>query len=376
MPGHPLTGIFVREQAKAVCLYDDVVVLHCPGLNPQLARSWQIDREIDPDLTVGIPTYRVQHRLSPVPKSSYALHLWSVWRAYRRIVADGFQPDVIHAHVYQAGAPAVMLGRGYRRPTVVTEHFSAFLTGSLGPWNRRQARFAFSGADRVLPVSQALQRGIEQMGIKARFEVVPNSVDIALFRPPSNGSERTGPTRILFVGNLVPSKGVPVLLSAIAALRDRRTGWQLDIVGDGPERPEYERLAAALRLEDCVRFLGQRPKAEVAELMRAADCLVSSSLVETFSVVIAEAMAVGLPVVATRCGGPEELVSEDVGILVPTRDPAALCDGLAALLDRLDGYSRVHISTLAGDRFAPARVGARLDALYRRVLAERGRPAP
>jgi len=367
----PLRGIFVREHAKAVALYADVVVLHCPEPDPNPGLGWQCERETDLALTQGITTYRSRYRISPLPKTSYLVYLWAALRAFRHIVASGFRPDVIHAHIYEAGVPASLIGKLCGIPVVVTEHYSAFLRKSLTRGELRKASFAFRSARWVLPVSAALQRGIEGHGIAARFQVVPNVVDVALFAPLARQRETHDPRRLLFVGTLVPIKGVSYLLQALVQLRQEHpdTSWEMDIVGNGPQREAYERQAAELGLAGSVTFHDAKAKSEIAAFMGRADLLVLPSLAETFSVVVAEALTAGLPVLATACGGPQEIITADAGLLVPPRDADALCAGLSRMLENLHEYSGQCISQHAVDRFSPQVVGRALHAIY--VSSER-----
>ena len=372
-PERPTHGIFVAEHAKAARLFDDIVVLHWAGPDPSLKGLWRLEREVDEEISAGIPTYRIWHRDMPQSKISYLVSLWAVWRGFRRLASEGFRPDIIHAHVYKAGFPAVLIGKLMGVPVVVTEHSTAFPRRLLYGWHIRLARFTFRYADVVLPVSAPLQKAIEGYGICARFHVVPNAVDTRVFRPAAQSQAPDGQKRLLLVCNLDPSpkKGITCLLQALARLRRRREDWRLDIVGDGPGRAEYERTAHALGLASKIIFHGHQPKEQVAQSMRQADLLVVPSLVETFSVVAAEALVTGLPVLATRCGGPEGFVSEEVGRLVAPGDADALCDGLADMMDHLAALSRERIWQYAADRFGPERVGAQLHQVYEECLSSR-----
>lgn len=367
-PQEPLQAIWVREHAKSVLLHDDVAVLHCTGPEAGLKGCWRLESERDEALLEGVPTYRLRYRKSSVPGASYCIYLWSVLRAFRHVVRAGFRPDIIHVHVYDAGAPAVMIARFSRIPVVVAEHFSSFPRRSLGPLDLVKAWLAFRWADRVLPVSRALQNAIGRYGLGGRFKVIPNVVDTSLFFPSPDVRSSPEAKRVVFVGQLAPVKGIPHLLEAAARLRAKRADWQLDIVGEGKQRIEYQRLAADLKLGDAVVFHGARSRREVAEFMRRADVFVLSSLAETFSVPAAEAMACGTPVLSTRCGGPEEFIVEDVGVLVPAQDPDALFRGLDQMLDNLHLYSRQRISRYARERFSPEVVGAQLHAVYESLL--------
>ena len=368
----PLKAIWVREQAKAVLLQDDVAVLHCTGPEAGLKERWRLESERDEALLKGVATYRLRYRRSSVPGVTYFIYLWSIFRAFRRVVDEGFRPDIIHVQVYDAGTPAVMIARFNRIPVVVAEHFSSFPRRSLGVLDLVKAWLAFRWADRVLPVSRALQDAIERYGLRGRFEVVPNVVDTAVFFPSAEHERVPGAKRILFVGQLAPVRGIPYLLQAVARLDAKRADWHLDIVGEGKQRLEHQCLAKALGLEAAVTFHGARCRREVAEFMRRADLFVLPSLAETFSVPAAEAMACGTPVLSTRSGGPEEFIVEETGVLVPTQDPDALFRGLDQMLDNLHLYSRSRISRYARERFSQEVVGAQLHALYGSLLA-RGR---
>jgi len=360
---HPARAVWVRELAKAAAIYDDVRVLHCPGSAPHLTRSWRIEQETDKGLREGIPVYRVWYRPPRIRKIAYLIYFRSMLRAFHHVEQGGFRPDIIHVHVYDAGAPAVLFGRLNHIPVVVSEHFSSFLRRSLGRLDVLKAWLAFRGAKLVLPVSHALQRAIEDYGIRARFQVIPNTADTILFSPPSarNG---TNTKRLLFVGQLTEARGVSYLLRALSHLHQTREDWQLDIVGDGDAKPEFERLAADLKLRDKVTFHGLKTKSEVAEFMRRAQLLVLSSLCETFSAPAIEALVSGIPVLATRCGGPEEFITQDVGLLVPPADEDSLYKGLDYMLTNLHLYSSQKISQYAAQRFSPEVVGAKLHAIY------------
>jgi glycosyltransferase involved in cell wall biosynthesis len=368
----PVAGMFVREHAKAVRLYDDVVILHCAGLNPNLKGLWQLEQETDESLTEGIPTYRVWYRRSPVPKTSYLVYLWSVLQSFRRIAAQGFRPDIIHAHVYKAGVPAVLTGKFYRLPTVITEHYTVFPLRTLSKTEVTKARLAFTFADRVCTVSQFLLDAIQSYGIKAEFKVVPNVVNTQLFYPKKK--RPNSPLKdIAYISMLSQHrKGLDYLLRALGLLREKRSDFHLHVIGEGPLREYYENLVRVLGLEDFVTFYGRLPTEQSAALLRKSHLFVLPSLFENFSVATAEAMATGTPVLATRCGGPEEFVTDDVGLLVPPGDAEALYKGLDYMLDHLERFSPDQISRYVTERFSPERVGAQLHTIYQELWGRKG----
>ena len=382
----PNAGVFVREQAKAVVACGgEVAVLHLSDGPARFRGLWRMEREDDPGLTEGLPTYHLHSRSVRLPRLpglamttpsyliSYALSMMAAVRAFRRLSRSGFRPDVINAHVYTAGVPAVVIGKLFRLPVVVTEHYTRFPLRTLPRGGLKKARFAFKGAARVLPVSGALQRAIEDYGISARFEVIPNAVDTSVFYPQAHRRVGAKPKKLVFVGGLEPThhKGFPTLLEALVALRDRRTDWLVEVVGDGPSRGDYESRVAQAGMERWVHFLGAMSKRGVAGTMRDSDAFVLSSRVETGPCVVMEAMACGLPVVATRVGDVSEMVSDRDGLVVAPEDVAALTDALDRMLASLDSYEGADISARARDRYGLAAVGRRLMSIYGDVLAER-----
>ncbi|MGB9880934.1 MAG: glycosyltransferase, partial [Anaerolineae bacterium] len=174
---------------------------------------------------------------------------------------------------------------------------------------------------------------------------------------------------LLTVALLHPKKGIPHLLEALAILRAKRSDFLLDIVGDGPHRAEYEELARRLGLQDLVRFHGLKTKPEVAEFMRRADLFVLPSEWENLPCVIIEAMASGLPVVATSVGGIPEMVNDEVGRLVPPKDAGALAEAVTDVLACSGRYEAHRLAFYARERFSYKAVGRTLSEVYQTVQA-------
>lgn len=364
----PVSNVFIREHAKAVQLYNDVIVLHYAGPDSSMNRLWRIEKETDENLTDGIPTYRVWYKPLPFIKVSYFIYLWIFLQVFRRIFYQDFQPDIVHAHLYNMGLIAVLFKKLYRFPVVITEHSSAFPRNLLSFQEIFKAQLSFRLADLVLPVSHALQEAIERYYIRARFQVIPNVVNTNLFFPRSNSIEKNTHKHILFVGALRPVKGIPNLLQALAQLRKKREDWHLDIVGDGPARMEYERLVLSLGLVDKVSFRGLKLREEVAEFMRQADIFVLSSLWENLPCVAIEAMASGLPIVATIVGGIPEIIDDKIGVLVPPNDSKSLAEALEYMVEHYINYRAEDIVIYAENHFGYEIVGKLFHNVYLKVL--------
>lgn len=365
---NPVTGIFIKEHAKAVSLYNEVVVIYNEGCDRNLKKLWKI---ISDKKEEGIRTIRIKYKKSLIPKTSYFIYLWSIWRTFRKLLRTDWKPDIIHAHIFLAGVPAVILGKIYKIPVVITEHWSSFPMQLLTVKDKIMARFGMNRAEVILPVSESLKKAIENYGIKNKFQVVPNVVNTEMFYPLSNESEKkSGIKRILMVALLTPVKGVPYLLGALHRIKKKRQDFILDIVGDGPNRSEYEKQVDDLGLRDIVKFHGLKTKPEVAEFMRQADFFVLPSLWENLPCVLIESMSSGVPVIATDVGGVNEMIDEKVGVLISPKDIEALEKAVQHLLDNYPSYSHREIAKYANNKFSYEAVGKQLDIIYRKALVK------
>jgi glycosyltransferase involved in cell wall biosynthesis len=189
-------------------------------------------------------------------------------------------------------------------------------------------RRVWHGAQAVVANSQGLQQLASRFDSRVPIDVIPNGVDLARFAV----SERTWePARMLFVGRVVYQKGLDLLLEALAGLR--HIPWEVVVAGDGSQREPLSSRARDLGLAERIRFAGWLRGDEILQAYREANLFVFPSRHEGMPNAVLEAMAAGLPVIASRIAGNEELVVHgETGALVPSEDPGALQQALAALL--------------------------------------------
>jgi len=361
---NPVAGVFVKEYAKAVSLFNEVVVIYREERSRKLKKMWEIvgDRKED-----GIRTIRIKHKMSAIPKISYFIYLYSIRKILKKLLKEGWNPDIIHAYVYSAGVSAVLIGREYKIPVVITELATPVATHSLGFLNRKKLCFAMKKAKAILPISNDLRGAIENYyGIKNRFKVIPCVVNTKMFYPSSRRNN-IGRIRILSVCILSSRKGIDCLLKSLYQLKKKRQDFTLDIVGNGPDRKELEGLARNLGLNEIVKFHGRKP--EVVTFMRDCDFFVLPSLYENFGVVYIEAMACGKPVIGTTGGGPKEIITKETGILVPPKDIKVLTKAIDYMLDHYQDYSQEKISQYAKEKFSYEKVAKQIDNVYRELVS-------
>jgi len=361
----PFSGIFIKEHAKAVALYNDVTVIAYSDGSRSLRRLYEVTENIED----GIKTFRIRHKELPVRKWKHFIRWWAVIRLFRKLYKKDNKPNAIHAHVYDAGVPAVILGRLHKIQVIITEHWSGFPRRKPGKFKQKMARFALNRARVILPVSKNLIEHIQYYGIRNEFQVVPNVVNTNIFFPePISTSSNDKRKRMLTVASLIPIKGIPYLLEALHRVKQRRQDFRIDIVGDGLNRAEYEKMTTDLGLSNIVMFHGILDKEKVAEAMRGCDFFVLPSLWENMPVVLIEAMACGKPIIATDVGGVKEVIDIESGVLVPPKDSHALEKEIEKILDNLREYDSEKIAKTAKEKFCYETVGRILDTIYRKGL--------
>ncbi len=302
-----------------------------------------------------------------------SLYYWGVHRQVEQLRRE-FPFDLLHAHFsYPDGVVAARLGRHYRVPVLITEHAPWLPWMERYPRVRRQAVWASGESVLLIAGSRYVRDTILHFtGEAERLRVIPIGVDGSVFTPPLEG--RRDPNQVLYVGRIHFVKGVDVLLRAMRRLINRRPKTRLVLVGGSffrdyrLQEERLRRLARDLGLEGHVTFVGMRSQGEVAGHMRESALLVLPSRAESFGAVLVEALACGTPVVATRCGGPEDIVTEEVGTLVPAEDPEALASGIEGVLENRERYPPMRLRTYALERFAWERVARRTLDVYGEVL--------
>jgi len=244
--------------------------------------------------------------------------------------------DLIHAHsALPCGAAALSLSKSLGIPFVVAVHgLDAYSTRQAGPligkWCERISKQVYESAAVVICISEKVHQHVAAVA-EVRAAVVYNGVDPCLFHP--RAKEKSS-LIVLSVGNLIPIKGHAVLLRAFARVANSVPSCSLEIIGDGPERNDLQRLAVDLGIRDRVRFLGRESRQEVAAAMQRCALFALPSSYEGLGCVYLEAMACGKPVIGCNGQGIDEIIEDGKnGVLVSPGDEAELSDALKMLLN-------------------------------------------
>lgn len=349
--GRPTAGLFIRERMfKVGARLPLTVVVPVPWFPFQhLLRRWKPNYRPDAprfEEQDGFAVYFPRFLSLPglfrnLDGLSMALCSWTTLRKIRKTA--GF--DLIDAHfAYPDGYAATLLGKWLQVPVTIT------LRGTEIPLAKIPSRClriiqALERGSRVFSVSQSLKDHAMGLGIPAdKIVVVGNGIDTQKFHPVDKDAARRqyaippDAQVLISVGGLVPRKGFHRVIEILPQLIDKHPKLLYLIVGgaspEGDMTAELQAQVAQAKLAGHVRFLGQLPPSELKTPLSAADVFVLATANEGWANVFLEAMACGLPVVATDVGGNREVVCDGgLGRIVPFGDPQALLDGLRTALD-------------------------------------------
>jgi glycosyltransferase involved in cell wall biosynthesis len=378
-------GAFVARLARAAAAAGHetrVIAPHAPGAAlEEGAEGVTLARfRYAPDSFERVGYTGALHR-NALTSPLVALVLPSFLLAFRRAAqreAAAFRPDVVHAHWW---IPAGWVASSLGVPFIVTSHGSDVRLLERRAFLRRVARRVFARATVATTVSRFLATDLLTWipDLATPVEVTPMPLDIDRFSAGTR-EEKAVPPRILYAGNLVASKGVDVLVHAVAMLIGRGVRCELKVLGQGPEQPALEALARRLGIAGSVTWSRFLPQSEMpAEYGRSTvTVLPTRGQAEGLGLTLVEALLAGSAVVGTPAGGiPEVVIHEETGLLARDGDAGDLAAQIERLLAdpalraRLTERGRAHVSRI----YAPDAAAARVLALYDRAVRGHHRAA-
>jgi glycosyltransferase involved in cell wall biosynthesis len=291
---------------------------------------------------------------------------------YEQYVQERGTPDLLHAHAADpAGLLAAEIKARHTVPFVLSEHISRLALGKGAPFRDRVATIGIAAADAGIAVSPRLGDMLAQRlpTPTGGWRWVPNCFNRRFLETPLAGraGRHDSRFRCLSVGNLVPIKGHEVLIRAFAAAFRADSTAQLRLGGGGPLEPNLRRLAEKLGVSGQVNFLGVLSRDQILAEMSDCEAFVLPSHFETFGVVLIEALALGRPVIATRCGGPEFIVHAGNGLLVEPGDVDRLAAALSEMRANTQRYVPEELRRDVTERFGPDQVAKRLADIYQEI---------
>jgi glycosyltransferase involved in cell wall biosynthesis len=289
-------------------------------------------------------------------------------------IKDHGKPDLVHAHsrFLLASLLALEIKKEYKIPYLITEHSSYYIRDLISNDYKKLVIQTIDKAALFTTVSNKLgdwvNNCLDKNYPKCRL---PNIIDILFEQEIPRGVKKNGSFTFLNVAALNKNKGQEMILRAFSKIARKYPDVRLQIAGSGEELIKLKELAKKLALDNNLVFLGHLPVSGVREKMLACDCFVLGSEFETFGVVVIEAHACGKPVISTRCGGPEELIDDKNGLLVPVHDAESLAGAMLQVYNNHEVYNAKQIRENCIRQYGQQAVAEKLITLYNTILDPR-----
>ena len=276
------------------------------------------------------------------------------------------EPDIVHSHFYDISymTKNALAGR-YKH--VITEH-SSLINSEISAGQIRKYGSMYAKADLVIGVSRAFCRRMDSLfGINTIC--INNIVDTDIFKIKSHGREgdSSKPFKFITVANLTANKNVELVVEGFSNLVKEGKNVELIIVGDGKRRAYIESRVEKLGIGKQVKMLGKVDREKICRSLSMADCFVLTSNSETFGLAYIEAIASGLPVIATKCGGPEDFVTEENGLLISRNNMDELVESMIYMYDNAQNYDSEKMSNEISHRFCAENIAEKIIEAYKSI---------
>lgn len=345
-------GSFFREHAEALQKKNNevtVLVAHILNWPYKRVKQWYKINEYNKNEVKVIYTYVPTFGLSSTSPLFFAMFNFHYLRLFKYFLKEN-RADIILAHSFwPAGYAAIKIKDKYKIPVVIQEHRSGVVNGLLPTSSWRYLKKAVEKADIFWAVSSNLKNVIEKrIEISNKIQIMPNMVNSIFCKK----EKKKDYNKFVFlsVGNLIKRKRMDFLIDVF--METQLENSELWIVGEGSEKEKLLKIIKDNSRESNIKILGKKTREEVADLMNRSDAFVMVSECETFGVVYIEALAMGLPVIATRNGGADDIVNKSNGILIDVDNKEELKRALNEMKNNYARYTPSIISKMCWDKYS------------------------
>lgn len=360
----PTWGCFEKDQAEALAKLGHLVTyLSVDTRFRKHRRSLGMKHNIINKVSIYILEFIPFAVLFFVPKRLKEIfYTYLYFRVFKQAIKQEGCPDVLYAHYLGYMKYAILFGKKYNIPTIGLEHWSKLAAKQIQPDMLSLARQIYPQLNQLITVSSFLKNNIKKNIDVNNIQVVPNLLGEE-FTYRSNNTNHS--FTIVSAGRLVSSKGFDLLIDAVHQIQTLLPNeWKLLIIGGGEMKATLQEQINTLHLQEHIQLVGPQTKAEIVRLFQQSDLFALPSQLETFGVVYIEALACGLPIIATDCGGPSDIITKENGILIPNEDMEALKEAILHISNNLNDYNREAIAKDCQARFASDVIAKRLTTIF------------
>lgn len=359
---HKWGGIFIQEQVKALSIKHDIIVVYFKVDYSHFAPF--SDYSFLKKHNGRVTEYEVT-----INKSFFVINQLKILSNTYRFIKDEIlnqkKIDIIHSHLsYPAGFLGTIIQKRKKIPNILTEH--SWIRTYFRSWIHKQCvLYALKNSACVVSVSKALKNDIGFF-CNRNILVIPNVVEVDKFS--ISKVKKSGPLNIGILGGMANfRKGLDILLKSVSLLK------QMDLLvhigGDGIYLDTFKKLSKELGVDEKCKFYGEILTEDITDFYSQLDIFILASRDETFGVVVVEAMSCGLPVIATKCGGPQEIITKDTGVLVEKNNPDELAQAIVFVSENLASYDKDSIRKYALEKYGQKAFVESITQLYQDVLS-------
>ncbi len=364
----PQFGVFIQKHVRVIGRHNRISVLYIHSTT-KISSTFEIEEKENSGIHEVIVYFRRQSTTLGKIINLFRF-LIALNKGILRLKVKNPRPEIIHSYILlRTGIVAWFLSRRRKIPFVISEQWSGYLTGNfLKSSLIRQylSRKLVKKASAVSSVSKFLFNRMQDCGLKnSNFHIIPNIIEI----PPDRKNSESPFVRVLVVADLVDEiKNISGLIRMISELPED-LHFQLKIIGHGKDEATLKKLASSFNLLNTkIFFEGLKTNEGVYQYLLDSDFLVMNSLYETFSLICAEAMSCGKPVLATRCGGPNEFITAETGILTEPGNKSELKKNFLFMLANHRSFNPVIIREYVQNLFSQSKVSQDFQRFYESIV--------
>ncbi len=365
-------GIFIERHAQAIAKHCKVAVLFV-GPDNLLQKKHELVHSMENNLNI----VRVYYKNSDVGSSllgkaiKFIRYLQGFYLGLKFVKSDFGKPNLVHVHVLtRPGLIALLLKKINKIPYIITEHWSGYMPadgtykGLLKKWS---TKWVVKNAAHITCVSKHLAAAMKDHELHGNYSIIGNCID----PPVLTNKVIPASMQAILIGNLEDrEKNISPVIQALNALRDEFPELKLCIIGKGKDKENLVQLCHDLKLNDRVNFLDEVAHEAVLEYLVQSSFLILNSNFETFSVVAAEALACGTPVLATRSGGPEDFILPEFGKLISPNSQEDLQNGMRWMCNNQGAFDKTKMKQYVLDNFSSEKIAEQFISIYHPLISQ------
>ncbi len=355
-PLHPEDGTFFKDRAKILKNngFDVITIANILASTKDITHIFKTKNNDPIETDSGIVYQEIRINPFPkIPRLSFLYYKYHLLKLFNQVIQKNGKPDFVFINSsLWAGAALCEYLQKSNIKFFVSEHLKEFLIeDGFTIFQKQSIKNTYKYALKIIATSSALKDGIlKKTSIDAnKISIIPNPADMSSFQIRKESAPRV--FNFISIALLREEKRLDLLLEAFAKIQNKIKDVRLTIVGDGPKKNQLFSLVKNLNIEKFVEFSGFLTKAEIASLLQKCNALVLNSDVETFGVVLVEALASGIPVIATRCGGPTDIVTPETGYLINKGNVEELYQSMLKMIENHKTFNVERLREIAIQKY-------------------------